>query len=136
MGMQEYRYGLQHASGMLVFQKTKRSMDFVEEWLHWNLIDECASLGPTATILGNTWDYWNDEVVAGVGKIGHRTDQSISGLLVNRLKNKLVKETDDYCFLNFCRRGKNYEFIDSNPPPTPYRLIFDHNHGKVNRVPR
>jgi hypothetical protein len=161
MGMQEYRHGLQHASGMMVFQKSKRSMEFVEEWLHWNLIDECASLGPVriadfsnfsykdtasgscinGVIAPNRYDYWDVEVNAGFGKIGHRHDQSISGLLVNKLKNKLVKETDDYCFLNFCRKGRNYEFIESNQPPTPYKLKMRHGtkdgtDGTVDRIPR
>jgi hypothetical protein len=160
MGMQEYKHGLQHASGMLVFQKSPRSITFVEEWLHWNLIDECASLGPvraedlsgfsygdTASglngyvVLRKPFDYWNAEVAADYGKIGHRHDQSISGLLANKLKHKLVKETDDYCFLNFCRKNKNYEFIDSNQPPTPFRLKMRHDtkdgtDGKVDRIPR
>jgi len=120
MGMAKYRYSLQHASGMLVFQKSKRSTDFVEEWLRWNLIDECASLGPVTDLRPMAYSYWTEE--AGFGKVGHRHDQSISGLLLNSLGNKLVKEFSCYNFLNFCVKNKTYEFIDSNPSPTPYRL--------------
>lgn len=155
MEMQEYRCGLQHASGMMVLQKSKRSLDFAEEWLHWNLIDECASLGPvrenefgpTASesngyvILCDRFAYWNEEVAAGYGKLGHRHDQSISGLLINRMKNKLVTETTGYCFLNFCQKDKEYVFVDSNPPMQPYRLVMRHGtidgtDGEIDKVVR
>jgi hypothetical protein len=31
----------------------------------------------------------------------------------NKMGNKLVKNTGNYNFLSFCRKGFNYEFIDS-----------------------
>lgn len=160
MGLAAHRYDLQHASGMMVFHKSRRTMDFVEEWLHWNLDDECASLGPVReedlasivptetvaalngyVVLRKAYDYWNAEVEAGLGKIGHRHDQSISGLLINKLHGKLVVETENYNLLNFCRRDRRYDFIDSNQAPQPFRLKMRHGttdgtDGRVDRVPR
>ena len=123
MGMQDYKYSLQHASGMIVLQKSKKSMDFVNEWLYWNLIDDCASLGsvendpvsPEKCIC----EYWHDEV-AKYGKIGHRHDQSISGLLINKMRNNLIKNKRSYNFLSYCEIKSGYEFIESNPPKGQY----------------
>jgi hypothetical protein len=124
MGMQSYKYSLQHAGGFLVLQKNQKTSKFVQEWLYYNLIDECASLGPV-TGLSHEHKYWAEEQTLGYGKFGHRHDQSISGLLVNALGNKLIKNTHGYCFLNFCNKGTDYEFIDSNQPKLPYKLIGD-----------
>lgn len=127
MGLGEYRHSLQHASGMVVLQKNQKSLNFVEEWLRWNVLDECASLGTVDPEKRSEFKYnfWKDE--EGSGKIGHRHDQSISGLLINKMSNRLVRETEDYCFLNFCRKNKIYEFVDSNQPPAPYRLKMRQN---------
>jgi hypothetical protein len=129
MGMQDFKHCLQHASGMIVLRKSKKSLDFVQEWLKWNTDPECASLGsvdtdpvaPEKCIC----EYWHEEV-AKYGKIGHRHDQSISGLLVNKMGNRLVKNTGNYNFLSFCRKGFNYEFIDSviSPSRWKYRTSF------------
>jgi len=123
MNMSEYRHGIQHASGMIVLIKSKKSVDFVDEWLKWNVIDECASLGsvesdpvpPERCVC----EYWHDEVER-YGKIGHRHDQSISGLLINRMNNKLVKNVGKYNFLDYCRIGYEYSFIESNPPASEF----------------
>jgi hypothetical protein len=124
MGMTDFKYCLQHASGMIVLRKSKKSLDFIEEWLKWNLDPECASLGnidsdpvfPEKCIC----EYWHEEVEK-YGKFGHRHDQSISGLLINKMGNKLVKNVGDYNFLSFCRKGLNYEFIDSIIPPSVWK---------------
>lgn len=126
MGMQDFKYCLQHASGMIAMRKTKKSIDFVEEWLKWNLDPECASLGNIETDPVPpekcVCEYWHEEV-AKYGKIGHRHDQSISGLLINKMGNKLVKNNGDYNFLSFCRIGFNYEFSDSVISKSKWRYL-------------
>lgn len=121
MGMQQYRHSLQHASGMIVLKKSPTSVKFVEDWLYWNSNIYCAGLGPE-------WDplFWLNEVLQ-FGKVGHRHDQSISGLLLNAMNKRLVQSLDHYerpynthpyNFLFFCKRGHDYKFIDGNQPPT------------------
>jgi hypothetical protein len=119
MNCQDYKYSLQHASGMIVLQKCQKSIDFVNEWLHYNLIDECCSLG---WIIDTKPVFWEEEVNA-YGKFGHRHDQSISGLLINKMHNKLVKSVSNYNFLSFCRKDYNYTFIDSVKPKNDYQLV-------------
>jgi hypothetical protein len=141
MEMQEYRYSLQHASGMIVLQKSERTLKFMEEWLRWNLVDECASLGsidaepvlPEKCIC----EYWHKEVDEN-GKIGHRHDQSISGLLLNKLNQKLVKNRGNYNFLEFCITGFNYEFIESNVGMSKYsyKTVFNGDSWEYSRTER
>jgi hypothetical protein len=100
-----------HASGMICIKKTPETVEFVKEWLHWNLKPECASLGPI-----NGFDtYWQAEHDI---KAGHRHDQSISGLLLNdrnaNLVNILHNDMNPYNFLQFCRKDVNYTFTSSN----------------------
>ena len=49
MGMTDFKHCLQHASGMVVLQKSEKTLAFLEEWLKWNLDPECASLGNVNT---------------------------------------------------------------------------------------
>lgn len=117
MNLEEYKYSIQHAGGMMVLQKTGKTVKFVEEWLHYNLIDECASLGP---IEGTTHDFWDEQMNI---KSGHRHDQSISGLLINKMNNKLIVAPTytvypTYNFLSYCIFRGHYYFIDSNQPKT------------------
>lgn len=124
MGMERYRYCLQHASGMMVFRKSGRSMNYVERWLGYNLVDECCGLRGIKT--GE--DYWGEEVDVH-GKIGHRHDQSISGLLVNDMGLRLLDVPDywspfptkAYNFLSFCRTDFRYNFIESVVEPQGFR---------------
>lgn len=128
MKMQSYRYCLQHASGMIVFQKSKKTVEFVDEWLYWNVIDECGGLKDIET----ERDFWGDE--ANLGKIGHRHDQSISGLLLNKINNRLIEvrnywspsPTKTYNFLSFCLKNESYSFVDSVIPMTSkfYKNVF------------
>jgi hypothetical protein len=111
MGLENYRHSLQHASGMMVIQKRKKTVDFAEEWLYWNTIDECASLGPITDNGESTHSYWNEE---GAHKIGHRHDQSISGLLINKMGNNLVRNCGTYDFLSYSMKDREYRFIPSN----------------------
>lgn len=119
MGCQQYRSSLQHASGMFVVEISKKSRDFVDEWFCYNQMPECASLGPAtedSTKYANH-SYW---VAEDKIKIGHRHDQSISGLLINKMNNDLVEIPEDtngihgYNFLNFCKKNTKYTFINSN----------------------
>ncbi len=111
MGLRQYESSYQHASGMMCIRKTPETVKFVEEWLHWNLDPECASLGTERD------EYWQEEAEF---KVGHRHDQSISGLLLNKRNAKLVdilhNDMNPYNFLQFCRVGQEYKFIDSNSP--------------------
>lgn len=128
MNMQSYRYCLQHASGMIVFQKLKKTVEFVDEWLYWNVIDECGGLKHIET--GKC--FWENE--ANIGKLGHRHDQSISGLLLNKINHKLIEvkpywspsPTKTYNFLSFCLKNESYSFVDSVIPMTSkfYKNVF------------
>jgi len=115
MNLWQYREGLQHASGMWVICKNDETLRFVEEWLYWNLIPDCASLGHPEIL--NDYTFWVEEKNK---KIGHRHDQSISGLLINRMGNNLIEIPLDmlgfhpYNFLQFTRKNVNYTFINSN----------------------
>lgn len=111
MGLRQYENSYQHASGMMCIRKTPDTVKFVEEWLHWNLDPECASLGVEGA------EFWEAEKDI---KAGHRHDQSISGLLLNKRNAKLVdilyNDMNPYNFLQYCRVGQEYRFIDSNSP--------------------
>jgi len=129
MGLEEYKYSLQHASGMIVLQKTQKSIEFVQEWLKYNLIDECASLGnvyedPEKTVA----NFWVEEYLV---KSGHRHDQSISGLLINKMNNDLVVGPNNYYptynFLTYCIVNHRYGRVNSNQPKTTniLRTVFN-----------
>ena len=113
MGLIEYSKYYMHASGMVILQKTSTAINFVKEWLYWNCIDECCALG----YANDTKDYsfWDDEENS---KMGCRHDQSISGLLINNIGNKLIdivySEINPYNFLNYCKKGYNYSFTNPN----------------------
>lgn len=111
MGLRQYENSYQHASGMMCIRKTPETVAFVDEWLKWNLDPECASLGDCDD------SYWNEEQEF---KVGHRHDQSISGLLLNARNAKLVdilyNDISPYNFLQYCRPNQEYTFIDSNSP--------------------
>lgn len=112
MGLENLRYTYMHASGMMVFKKTAKTIAFVNEWLKYNFIDECASLGSAS--IENDYSFWDKEENY---KMGHRHDQSISGLLINKYGYKLVDmpyfhDLNPHNFINYCRVGHTYNFID------------------------
>ncbi len=115
MGLWEYRNSLQHESGTIILCKSEKTMKFAEEWLYWNLIDECASLGWAN--IDNDYSFWAEEASV---KMGHRHDQSISGLLINKMGGNLIKKSPPPTarwasnFLQFCQVGVVYSFVDSN----------------------
>lgn len=114
MGLRFYEDGYMHASGMLVIRKTEATQIFIEEWLKWNLIDECSALGSQES---ESDEYWTHEREST--KLGHRHDQSISGLLLNTTNHKLIDIVynlmNPYNFLQFARRDQQYKFIESLP---------------------
>jgi hypothetical protein len=119
MGLEDYRYSVQHASGMMVLQKSEKSVQFLKEWLHYNAIDECASMGKIhEDPEKSTYEFGLEEQHV---KSGHRHDQSISGLLINKMNNKLVSPPNSaypqYNFLSYCFDGLYY-FFESNQPRT------------------
>ena len=112
MGLSRFGNSLQHASGVIAFRKSFRSVRFVSNWLHWNLNPDCASVIPFSQEADR--------------KLGHRTDQSISGLLVNEMNGSLLMPwTDGYHnpfnLLSWSRTCHKYEFIHSNADPTQTR---------------
>jgi hypothetical protein len=115
MGLQKYKHSLQHASGMMVFKNTPFVVQYLEEWLYWNLIDECASL----TSWHSNENYFSQELDC-FGKIGHRHDQSISGLLLNDRNLKIIKNTGEFNFASLCRKDMDYRLIETNIPPSEY----------------
>ena len=112
MGLQRYRDSYQHDSGMVILRKSARSEQFVSRWLHWNLNTDCATIIP--------FQHETDR------KIGHRTDQSISGLLINEMNVSLLIPVfgtgrNPYNFLQWSLAGVDYKFINSNADPRQTR---------------
>jgi hypothetical protein len=133
MGMQDFKYCLQHASGMIVMRKSQKSIEFVQEWLKWNLDPDCASLGyieeVPLTPENCICEYWHEEV-AKYGKIGHRHDQSISGLLINKMGNRLIKNNGSYNFLSYCKKNFDYQFVDSVVEKSKFRFLTIFSNGE------
>jgi hypothetical protein len=111
MNAEKYRYSLQHSSALLVIKKQSDTIDFVDEWIKFNSMPECGGLGKKEN---NTW-FAEDKMY----KLGHRHDQSISGILVNKKNGKLCEPElngvlNPHNFLAYCQKNKEYTFIDSN----------------------
>ncbi len=135
MGLQAYKYCLQHASGMVVLQKNSRSVQFANDWLYWNSIAECAGLQPFEE--KETCTFWIEEFEK-YGKIGHRHDQSISGLLLNAMNHFLIQSPclnsewfHPITFLQFCRKNYAYRFVSSIKGPSMYTVRNTHQGIKV-----
>ena len=147
MGLLNYQFHLQHAGGLMVLQKSNYTMDFVTEWLYWNAKPECSALGPSTSSNCpfencackdnlTCYSYWTHEVNLGYGKIGHRHDQSVSGLLINRLGKKLLCGLNTFCFLEACIIGKKYEFVETNRAPSRYKYKWDHVNNTMTKIER
>lgn len=125
MGMQEYKDCFMGASGMWVIRNTPNTQAFVNEWLKWNLDAECSALGDPA--IPDDYSYWTQESHSEFGKegykMGHRHDQSISSLLLNKRRAKFVdilhNDMNPYNFLQYTRTNENFQFIDSYQPLDP-----------------
>lgn len=116
MGMLCYQNCYMHASGMILIQKNERTAQLVKEWLYFNTIDECSSLGKASIPFDYSyWDYSEE-----YKKLGHRHDQSISGLLVNHYGFNLVDIPNQHWGMNphnplqYCRKDVTYIMIDPN----------------------
>lgn len=122
MGMQEYKDCFMGASGMWTIRKTPDTMDFMNEWLKWNLDAECSALGDPN--IPDDYSYWEQESHEEFGKpgykMGHRHDQSISSLLLNKRRAKFLdilhNEMNPYNFLQYTRTNETFRFIDSYNP--------------------
>lgn len=125
MHAEQHRHDFQHASGFIAIRKTQETLDFMREWLHWNCIDECASMGWAH--IPNNYAFWNEE--EGL-KMGHRHDQSISGLMLNARGAYLIdmpmpyEGINPYNFLQYCRADVKYQFISSinQHQPKPFEI--------------
>ena len=121
MGLRFYEDAYMCASGMICIRKTSETVALIEEWLKWNCIDECCALGYAD--IPNDTSFWDKESNPEFGKEGYkmgcRHDQSILGLLLARNNHKFVDVdvNELHCanFLQFCRPGGDYNFIDSLP---------------------
>ena len=114
----KYLYYLQHASGFIVLQKNDKSLKFIEDWIYYNNIPECC------------------ESKYSINEEPHRTDQSISGILINKLENNLIRcllGRDQYSIINpynllsFSQIGTNYNFISSKQEKQNKRIYLDPN---------
>lgn len=126
MGMQAHKYDFQHASGFMAIRKTDETIEFVREWMHWNCIPECACMGWPG--IKDDYGFWDGEQHR---KMGHRHDQSISGLLLNKRGAMLVdmppyEGMNPFNFLQYCRLDVKYQFISSINPkgiPGPHEIL-------------
>ena len=108
MGLLRYRNSYQHSSAMIVLRKSPRSVRFVSNWLHWNLNPDCCTIA----------SFWQEVD----RKFGHRTDQSISGLLVNEMNGSLLVPVENHKhhptnFMMWSLTRARYAFVDSNADP-------------------
>ncbi|MDQ3047066.1 MAG: hypothetical protein M3R27_05915 [Bacteroidota bacterium] len=115
MNLRFYKDAYMHASGMWVIRKTKKTVKLIEDWLAYNLIDECCSLGWAH--IPNDDSFWTG--AEENTKMGCRHDQSISGLLLARINQKFVdivyNDMHPYNFLQFARKDHEYKFIECLP---------------------
>lgn len=118
MNARAHMHDFQHASGFVGLRKSEKTIAFMREWLYWNLMPDCACMGDPA--VKDDYSFWDGEECR---KMGHRHDQSISGVLINKLGGHLVDMTpyegiNPYNFLQYCRTDCTYQFISSiNPNP-------------------
>ncbi len=114
MNGENYRHSFQCASGMICMRKTETTIKIIEDWLHFNRMPECSCM--------NVDDTENSYFDGKPGtKLGNRHDQGILSLLLNQRNydyvDILYNDISPYNFLNFCRRGIDYNFINSNTKP-------------------
>jgi hypothetical protein len=107
MNRVKYKYRLQPASGLIVLQKNNKTVRLVNEWEKYCKIDGCA----------------RSEGYAKNGKIGHRHDQSVLGLLFTDFDIPILDKLhadEQYImmnpnnFLNYCQTNTTYRKIPSN----------------------
>ncbi len=120
MYAESYKDSFLCASGMICIKKTDETINIVHEWLEYSKNPKCSCLGdPT---IPNDTSYWSAESTGQFDtegfKLGHRHDQSILSVLLNKKDAYYVDiqytEMNPYNFLNFCRKDLEYTFINSN----------------------
>ena len=125
MKAEKYRHSMQHCTGLVVVKKTPDTLDFLDEWIFYNSMPECGGLGVER-------DPSSDFSLCPSKKLGHRHDQSVSGILINKrngnickkLGNRQLLPINEHNFLNFCQKNTPYHFIDSNVSPEPHKFFF------------
>lgn len=124
MGLQHFAKSFMPASGMIVIQKSHKTMAFVEEWVRWNTLAECCALG--YPLDPNDWSFWDEEQYR---KIGCRHDQSVFGLLLCKYGyNLIIPDTyadgvPNHNPLRYCRTDTDYKFMNPNVNPSSERRI-------------
>ncbi len=119
MQMRQYKDCYQHAGGTLVLQKNSMTVEFVNKYLLYSMMPECSALGR----VDGDYSFWTDK--EDRYKMGHRHDQSITGLLVNALNPQCLDPDyappggtaaipHPYNFLNMCIHGSMYNVIKTN----------------------
>ena len=143
MNADKYKHSLQPCTGILCFKKNKHTLKFVREWLENLSFIECASIcdinrvgvkiGPQIIVHNNeffestdgalTNDIWIDNVKEDPSIKGHRHDQSVFGLLINKYNynlcfiNKPSFIPNQWNFLNFCFGDiSRFTMVNSNNP--------------------
>jgi len=145
MDSEKYKNSLQPITGILCFQKNKQTLKFIKEWLEKLSIIECASIcninrigvktGPQIRVYNNeffestdgslTNDIWIDNVKEDPSIKGHRHDQSVFGLLINKYNYNIYFMNQPYLvtdyawnFFNFCFGNFKQRFtaVNSNNP--------------------
>lgn len=115
----KFTYCLQHASGFMVLRKDEKSKKFIDEWIYYSSIPDC--------------------IEATKDDVQHRTDQSVSGILINKMGNRLVRclpghlqhtVINPYNLFSFCQIETEYNFTDSIQPMRNKKIYLDEN--KIN----
>jgi hypothetical protein len=106
-----FKYCYQHASGMMAFVANEKTREFASEWLKYNIEPMCCALGI------KEGDYIFADQERNFKK-GHRHDQSISGLLINKYDYQLVMPPDTqgmnmFNMFNYMRKDWDYELVSS-----------------------
>lgn len=114
MNMTQYENYFMHASGLWVIRKTPQTVEFVKKWLYYNSIDQCSALGYADK--EDDYSFWTEEDSV---KIGHRHDQSVSGLLMNDegrlLVDLLHNNLSPYNPIQYARKNQTYNFLSTEP---------------------
>jgi len=139
MNADKYKNSLQPCTGILCFQKNNKTLNFVKEWLENLSIIECASIcninnkyiksHPDVRNYNNEFfetisgkycnDIWNYNVNINPSIKGHRHDQSVFGILINKYNYNIYFINKDsflerFLFFNFCFGNINERFTQIN----------------------
>lgn len=114
-----FQHCLQGASGLFILQRTPRTLQFVQDWLRWSSDDRCCRVHGVS--------------FAQSKKLGHRTDQSIAGLLLNKMGHALVKPADPdlalpyFNLLQYCKIGAPYTLVSTlqEPRSLEYKSVYN-----------